>query len=268
MHGVVVVDEQFVPLRPAILWADVRSAAQAQRLQADMGTRLSRVGSPAVAGFAATTLAWLLENEPNVMARAAHVLQPKDWLRVALGGDLATDPSDASGTLLYDVADGVWSAEMLQWLGISDWLLPPVLTSNGAGGEIRIGAGAVPCSVGGADTACALAGLGLRTGEGFVAVGSGAQVVRVMARPELDDTLRTHTFAWRARSARAGTGSVPSRVPASPSPRRWPGSTPRSRRRAPRSLVGSGAATRSSCRTCRASAPRSWIPACGAPGSG
>ena len=70
-----------------------------------------------------------------------------------------------------------------------------MLASNGAGGEIRIGAGAVPCSVGGADTACALAGLGLRTGEGFVAVGSGAQVVRVMDYAHLDATLRTHTFA-------------------------------------------------------------------------
>ena len=195
MHGVVVVDEHFAPLRPAILWADVRSVEQAQRLQSDMGARLSRVGSPAVAGFAGTTLAWLQEHEPDVMARAAHVLQPKDWLRVALGGDLATDPSDASGTLLYDVADGHWSAPMIDWLGMPADRLPPVLASNGVGGEVRLGTDAVPCVVGGADTACALAGLGLRTGGGFVAVGSGAQVVRVMSRPELDETLRTHTFA-------------------------------------------------------------------------
>jgi xylulokinase len=195
MHGVVVVDEHFAPLRPAILWADVRSVERAQRLRHDMGASLSRIGSPAVAGFAATTLAWLKDHEPDVMARAAYALQPKDWLRVALGGDLATDPSDASGTLLYDVADGRWSAPMIDWLGIDQRLLPPVLASNGAAGEIRIDGDFVRCVVGGADTACALAGLGLRTGGGFVAVGSGAQVVRVMARPELDETLRTHTFA-------------------------------------------------------------------------
>ena len=194
MHGVVVVDEQFVPLRPAILWADVRSVEQAARLQADMGARLSRVGSAAVAGFAATTLAWLSEYEPDVMARAACVLQPKDWLRVALGGDLATDPSDASGTLMYDVVDGTWSSDLVAWAGLSAAQLPPLLASNGSAGEVTVAGTDIPCSVGGADTACALAGLGLRPGEGFIAVGSGAQVVRVMSRPDLDESLRTHTF--------------------------------------------------------------------------
>jgi len=195
MHGVVVVDERFAPLRPAILWADVRSVEQAARLQADMGARLSRVGSAAVAGFAATTLAWLSEHEPDVMARAAYVLQPKDWLRVALGGDLATDPSDASGTLMYDVVDGEWSPDLVAWAGLTEGQLPPLLASNGPAGEVTLGDARIACSVGGADTACALAGLGLRPGDGFIAVGSGAQVVRVMSRPELDESLRTHTFS-------------------------------------------------------------------------
>ena len=195
MHGVVVVDASFTPLRPAVLWADVRSVEQARRLQSDIGTDLSKVGSPAVAGFAATSLAWLLENEPDVMARAAYVLQPKDWLRVALGGSLGTDPSDASGTLLYDVADSCWSSTMVEWLGLPADRLPDVLASNGDGGHIRVDDWTVPCVIGGADTACALAGLGLHAGEGFVAVGSGAQVVRVMSRPDLDGTLRTHTFS-------------------------------------------------------------------------
>ena len=107
MHGVVVTDADLQPLRPAILWADTRSVDQARALARDLSTdELSRLGSPAVAGFAATTLAWLLEHEPDVMARAAHVLQPKDWLRARLGGGIATDPSDASGTLLYDVVAG------------------------------------------------------------------------------------------------------------------------------------------------------------------
>jgi xylulokinase len=198
MHGVIAVDDAFRPLRPAVLWADVRSVAQARRMASQLRVdQLSRLGSPAVAGFAATTLAWLSEHEADVLDRAAFFLQPKDWLRVALGGDLATDPSDASGTLMVDVATGRWSHDALDWIGIEADRLPPVLTSDGSGGEVAIGSSGerVPCVVGGADTACALAGLGLAPGDGFVAVGSGAQVVRVMADPALDSTLRTHTFA-------------------------------------------------------------------------
>ena len=198
MHGVVVVDESLAPLRPAILWADGRAVAQADALSAALAPGdLSRLGSPAVTGFAATTLAWLVEHEPEVMARAAFALQPKDFLRAALGGQIATDPSDASGTLMYDVSAGQWAPGVLEWAGLDPALLPPVLGSHQPAGSLTLEgfAGGLPCVVGGADTACALAGLGLGPGGGFVAVGSGAQVVRVMSVPRLDDTLRTHTFA-------------------------------------------------------------------------
>ena len=198
MHGVVVTDERYVPLRPAILWADGRSVPQAQAMARDLSPDdLSRLGSPAVTGFAATTLAWLIENEPEVMARAMHVLQPKDWLRATLGGELATDPSDASGTLLYDVVSGGWSQRAGVWTGVESRLLPPIMASTAHVGEVTLDgcSGPLPCVVGAADTACALAGLGIGPDEGFVAVGSGAQVVRRMATPQLDASLRTHTFA-------------------------------------------------------------------------
>lgn len=196
MHGVVVTDVDLRPLRPAILWADARSVDQARALARDLTQdELSRLGSPAVTGFAATTLAWLLAHEPDVMARAVHVLQPKDWLRARLDGGIATEPSDASGTLLYDVVAGDWSDRALAWAGIDRALLPPVRGSVDRVGSIRVGAVELPCAVGGADTACALAGLGLVPGDGFVAVGSGSQIVRVMDEPRLDSTLRTHTFA-------------------------------------------------------------------------
>lgn len=196
MHGVVVTNAALRPLRPAILWADTRSADQARALARDLPAEtLSRLGSPAVTGFAATTLAWLAEHEPDVMARAVHALQPKDWLRARLGGDIATDPSDASGTLLYDVAAGEWSADAIAWAGVEASLLAPVLSSADRAGAIAVGGRDLEAAVGGADTACALAGLGLGAGDGFVAVGSGSQIVRVMDAPVLDATLRTHTFA-------------------------------------------------------------------------
>jgi xylulokinase len=196
MHGVVLVDERLQPLRPAILWADTRSVDEAAAMARDLSPAdLSRLGSPAVAGFAATTLAWLRVHEPEILARAAYALQPKDWLRAALGGDVATEPSDASGTLLFDVAVGTWSSTAGDWAGIAAHLLAPVRGSAQPAGTVRLGDTELPCAVGGADTACALAGLGLRPGDGFIAVGSGAQTVRMSAAPDLDPSLRTHTFA-------------------------------------------------------------------------
>lgn len=243
MHGVVVTDASLRPLRPAIIWADTRATAQAMARDLDAST-LQRLGSAPATGFAATTLAWLCEHEPEVMARAVHVLQPKDWLRAALGGDVATDPSDAAGTLLFDVVAGRWSPEAIAWTGIDPALLPPVRDSRAPAGTVTfgrnpsfarpeqadsshaegrtpsegdthagpgvrveparadtrsggVGLGAVeiPCVVGGADTACVVAGLGLGPGDGFVAVGSGAQIVRVLDQPRTDPTLRTHLFA-------------------------------------------------------------------------
>lgn len=196
MHGLVVVDKDLEPLRPAILWADGRAAEQARALAEELGlAQLSRLGSTAVPGFAATTLAWLLAHEPDVMARASHVLQPKDWLRAQLGGDIATDPSDASGTLLFDVVSGEWSAPVLEWVGVDSRLLPEVRGSQRPAGAVVVNGVEVPCATGAADTACALTGLGLRVGGGFIAVGSGSQVVRVLDAPDVDGTLQTHTFA-------------------------------------------------------------------------
>ena len=198
MHGVVVTDKDLKPLRPAILWADARATVEARELaEALSPAELSRLGSPAVTGFAATSIAWLLRHEPDVMAKAVHILQPKDWLRAAMGGGIATDPSDASGTLMFDVVDGAWSARVLDWLGIDPALLPEVMASTARVGQVRIGGfpKGLDCAVGAADTACALAGLGAGAGDGFVAVGTGAQVVRVMAEPGVDESLRTHTFA-------------------------------------------------------------------------
>ena len=204
MHGVVITDSDLRPLRPAILWADTRSADQARAMAAELGAeQLSRLGSPAVPGFAATTLAWLAAHEPDVLQRAVHALQPKDWQRAARGGHVMTEPSDASGTLLYDVAAGHWSAEAVAWAGIDAGLLPALVASQSGAGVIRIDAEEIPAAVGGADTACVISGLGLRPGEGFVAVGSGSQTVSLMDEPILDPTLRTHTFSV-AGAPRAG----------------------------------------------------------------
>ena len=196
MHGVVLTDEHGALIRPAILWADSRAGVQAGRMRSALGDdRLAALGSAAVSGFAATSLAWVRQHESEAWHRTAHVQQPKDWLRTRLHGEAGTDPSDASGTLLADVALGAWDPTAVDWLGLEASALPTVRASTDIAGTIDIVGRSVPVAVGGADTACALAGLGVEPGQGFIAVGTGAQVVSVLAEPTPDLTLRTHTFA-------------------------------------------------------------------------
>lgn len=196
MHGVVLADAEGMALAPAILWADARSAACAARMRADLGAAaLARLGSPGVPGFAATTLRWLADERPALLEGVVTIAQPKDHVRAALGGARATDPSDASGTLLADIATSAWDEAAIAWCGARGDQLPPIESSHADAGTVRIGQRELRTVVGGADTACALAGLGLAQGDGFVAVGTGSQTVRVLSGPELDPGLRTHTFA-------------------------------------------------------------------------
>ena len=196
MHGVVLCDANLEPLRPAITWADTRSAHEAAAMQVDLGDEvLARLGSPAVSGFAATSLKWLASHEPEVLAKARFALQPKDWLRARLGGAVVTEPSDASGTLLADVASGTWDNDAITWLGIDPELLPPIVGSSDAAGELTIADHTLPCVAGAADTAAAIAGMGLSINEGFAAVGSGSQTVSVLAEPSGGIARGTHLFA-------------------------------------------------------------------------
>lgn len=198
MHGVVLSDEHGRASRDAIIWADGRSADQARRIAAALGSaELARVGSAPFPGFAGVTLAWLAENEPDRLAAARWALQPKDWLRMHLTGHVATDPSDASGTLLYDLVDGAWSASAMSACGVRPDLLAPVSDSDSLGGEVVVDSPlrGIPVAVGGADAACGIHGLGLTVGRGALALGTGAQLSSVIGRPDPDATLRTHTFA-------------------------------------------------------------------------
>jgi len=195
MHGVVLADADGVPLRPAILWADSRSVDEVRRMGEQFDrSQLARLGSAAVAGFAATSLAWLHAHEDDLLQSAASILQPKDWLRMALGGQRATDASDASGTLLCDVASGTWDERALAWTGAARSAIVEIQDSCQSAGEVHLAGMDLPAVIGGADTACALGGIGLRPGDGFIAVGTGSQVVSVLGSPEVDPTLATHTF--------------------------------------------------------------------------
>lgn len=220
MHGVVLADAGGAPLRPAILWADGRSAAALDAYRALPEALVERLGNPIVTGMAGPSLLWLREHDPRVYAAAAWALQPKDWLRHRLTGTFETDPSDASGTLLYDVAADAWSEAVVERLALRPALLAPIRAATDVAGGLRPAAGAalglrpgIPVVVGGGDTAAAAVGAGLVGSEkAQLAIGTGAQLVVDLAQPRPDPSHRTHLFraaaphGWYALAAMQNAG--------------------------------------------------------------
>ena len=132
MHGLVVLGSERRPLRPAILWNDGRSQPQATRIEQELGIErlVALSGNRALAGFTAPKLTWLAEHEPDVHRRIERVLLPKDYVRFRLTGELATDVSDASGTVLLDVGRRAWSAELGDAFAVDPSWLPAVHESR------------------------------------------------------------------------------------------------------------------------------------------
>src|SRR5579863_2334607 len=179
MHGVVLVDERGAALRPAILWLDQRATAEValyQEMPCDYTAPLRNRPSPGMAG---PLLCWLATHEPNTVRCSWWALQPKDWLRLRLTGQAATDPTDASGTLLFDLARNEWADPLIEKLGLPREKLPPVLPSDGGAGSLLAGPAAelglppgIPVAVGAADTAAALFAAGLQPDEAMLNLGS------------------------------------------------------------------------------------------------
>jgi xylulokinase len=138
MHGVVLLDKALTVLRPSLIWCDQRSQAQCDWITEKVGLEqlIQLVSNPALTGFSAPKLLWVRDNEPQVFERAAHFLLPKDFVRFRMTGEFATDVSDASGTLLFDVTNRRWSREMLGALEIDASLLPRAYESPEITGEI------------------------------------------------------------------------------------------------------------------------------------
>ncbi|MDM8271105.1 xylulokinase [Thermophilibacter provencensis] len=131
MHGLVALDEKDQVIRPAILWNDGRTGEQVRFLNGEVGiSRLLKLtGNIAYAGFTAPKLLWMRDEESELFSRIAHVLLPKDYLNHLLTGEYATDVSDASGMLLFDVERRTWSDEMLELCGLTPAQMPRVYES-------------------------------------------------------------------------------------------------------------------------------------------
>jgi xylulokinase len=194
MHGLVVLDDRDRVLRPAILWNDQRTEAECVEIEERVGlSRLIQLtGNRALTGFTAPKLLWLRRHEPTTYARVASVLLPKDYVRLRLTGEHAIDVADASGTLLFDVAERRWSQEMLEALDLDPGWLPRALESPEVSGETAAG---TPVAAGAGDQAAAALGVGVdRPGPVSVVLGTSGTVFAALPAFAADPQARVHAF--------------------------------------------------------------------------
>ena len=208
MHGATVLDEQDRPLRPAILWNDGRSDVECAELERDVPELRRITGNKAMPGFTAPKLQWLRRHEPEVFGTLRRVLLPKDYLRLRMTGDAASDLSDSAGTLWLDVAERRWSAEVLDACGLSIEQMPSLFEGTEATGVLRAevaenwGVPVIPVAAGAGDQAAGAAGVGVvEPGDAFLSLGtSGVLFVATRDfRPRPERAVHTfcHCFPQR-----------------------------------------------------------------------
>jgi xylulokinase len=194
MHGLVTLDASGQVIRPAILWNDQRTGEECREIEQLVGLErlVALTGNRALAGFTAPKLLWLRRHEPECYSRIAHVLLPKDYVRLRLTGERATDMADASGTLLLDVAARRWSADVLDALELDPGWLPAALESPAVSGHTSAG---LPVAAGAGDQAAGALGVGVdRPGPLSVALGTSGVVFAALPEFRPDPLARVHSF--------------------------------------------------------------------------
>jgi xylulokinase len=182
MHSLVALDATQVPLKPAVLWNDARGQNEADQLAKLVPNIEGLTGAAAMPSFTAAKLLWMRHNEPQLFEKIKHVILPKDFVRLWLTGELATDHSDAAGTQLYDQRNRDWSNAVFSTIGLEKSVLPAIAEACDHCGalrpEIALELGlpkACEVVIGGADTAAGALGLGCVTpGDSFISVGTGS----------------------------------------------------------------------------------------------
>jgi xylulokinase len=205
MHSSVFLDAKGDVIRPALLWCDGRTTAECKEITERVGgeSKLRDLASnPALEGFTLPKVLWLRNHEPDAFKRLATVMLAKDFIRYRLTGAMATEPSDASATLMYDTAHLRWSTEILDACGLSHSIVPAVGGSSEVLGKVNVEASGLtglpvgtPVVGGGADNACGAAGVGAVTpGEAVASWGTSGTVLAPTSQPRVDPGLRAHTF--------------------------------------------------------------------------
>ncbi|MEU6287876.1 xylulokinase [Streptomyces sp. NPDC046988] len=202
-HGLVTLDAQGEPVRPALLWNDVRSAPQARRLIEELGGPKSwaeRTGSVPSASFTVTKWAWLAEHEPDAVRAAKAVRLPHDYLTERLTGEGTTDRGDASGTGWWASGTEAYDEDVLARVGLDPALLPRVVRPGEVAGTVRDGHGlpftkGTLVAAGTGDNAAAALGLGLRPGVPVMSLGTSGTVYAVSRLRPADPTGTVAGFA-------------------------------------------------------------------------
>ena len=221
-HGSVFLDGEGEVLREALLWCDQRTAAQCEWIHRTIGFDkvVEETLNPVLTGFQAPKIVWLRMHEPELYKRLRMVLLPKDYVRYRLSGKYATEVSDAAGTSLLNMTTRRWSEVMVEGIGLTMDMLPPVFESPIASTTLSAEAAettglwaGLPIAGGGGDNACSAVGSGVIT-EGTIAVsvGTSGTVFAPMLAPKIDPKLRVHTFChavpgqWHAMGVMLSAG--------------------------------------------------------------
>ena len=183
MHGATLLDSSLTPLRPAILWNDGRSFVECEELQAQEPDFINKGGNLVMPGFTAPKLAWVRKHEPDIFKQIRCVLLPKDYVRLRMTGELASDMSDSAGTLWMDVEQRSWSEPLLDACGLDKSQMPRLYEGVEVTGRLRQeaaeawGMDRVPVVAGGGDNAAGAVGAGIiDDGEALMSLGTSGVI--------------------------------------------------------------------------------------------
>jgi len=204
MHGLVLLDAKGNVLRPAILWNDQRTQSQCDEIHQRIGRErfIQITGNVALTGFTAPKILWVKENEPDVYAKAKHILLPKDYVRYKLTGEYAMDKADGAGTVLFDLKSRGWSREVLDALDINASWMPPTFEGPEFTGRVNEEAASLtglkvgtPVAAGGGDQAAGAVGVGaVEMGVVALTVGTSGVVFAPTSSALIEPQGRLHAF--------------------------------------------------------------------------
>lgn len=205
MHGLVALDKEYRPVRPAILHCDARSGRQIKEIQDKLGEERVKewMMNPVYSGFLLPSLLWVKEDEPQSYDKIRHVCLPKDYLKLKLSGEVTSDYSDASATLAFDIRKREWSKEILAMFGLPEEWFPKCYevseacgaVSKWAAGQTGLAEGTLIVAGGGDQVMQGIGNGIVRTGQASANIGTSGQVSFQSDVPILNPKLNTNTFA-------------------------------------------------------------------------
>jgi xylulokinase len=222
MHGLVLLDAAGEVVRPALIWCDQRTEEECRAITERVGAKrlIDSVANPALTGFTLPKIWWVRAHEPELWSPVRSIMLPKDYVRFKLTRARATDVADASGTLLFDVVNRRWSAEMLQSSDLRPEILPEVFESPEITGRVSKDGAATsglregtPVVAGGGDQAAGAVGMGIvEPGNVSATIGTSGVVFAATSSPKVEPKGRIHTFChaipgrWHVMGVTQGAG--------------------------------------------------------------